>query len=155
MAFKRTLLVASLAAALPLFGCKVISAIVTSPSDSLTGTGHAIGGSFEAISVSSGSSPEKEAPKPTSYVRDLRQYVRVFMQDGAGTTQEFQRGVSRIAESHGIAHWEAEAATPYAIGQGLREANFDEAQMRAFCDEVGADSAAAKLALQGWEEAGS
>ena len=154
MALKRTLLVAVLIATLPAFGCKVISAIVTSPSDSLTGTGYAIGGAFEAISVSSGSGGSVE-PKKTGYVRDLRQYVGVFVRDGAGTTEDFQRGVSRIAESHGITNWEAEAATPYAIGQGLREASYSEAQMRAFCGEVGADTAAAKLALEGWRDAGS
>lgn len=154
MTVKRALLVATLLATLPTYGCKVISAIVTSPSDSITGTGHSIGGSFEAISTSSGSGPSDDAKK-SSYVRDVREYVRMFMDEGQGTTQEFQRGLSRIAESHGVMHWQANAATPYAIGQGLREARFDEAQMRAFCDEVGADTPAAKTAFEGWQEAGS
>ena len=154
MAFKRMLLVATLVAVLPSFGCKVISAIVTSPSDSITGTGRAIGGSFEAISRSSGSGPSS-APKKSGYVRDLREYVDLFMKRGDGTTRDFERGVSRIAESHGITHWEAEPSTPYAIGQGLRQADWSEAQMRAFCAEYGSDAAAAKLALEGWQEAGS
>ncbi len=154
MAIKRTLLVVALIAVLPSFGCKVISAIVTSPSDSITGTARAIGGSFEAISVSSFGTGSPDGAKKSSYVRDLREYVGVFMKGGAGTTRDFQRGVSRIAESHGITNWEAEPATPYAIGQGLREASFSESQMRAFCAEVGADTAAAQLALQGWREAG-
>jgi hypothetical protein len=151
---KRALLVASLLALLPAFGCKVISAIVTSPSDSITGTGRAIGGSFEAISVSSGTGPQI-APKRTGYVRDLREYVDLFLKRGEGTSQDFERGVSRIAESHGITHWEADPATPYAIGQGLRQAEFSEAEMRAFVAAHGADEAAARLAFEGWREAGS
>jgi hypothetical protein len=151
---KRALLVVTLLAVLPAFGCKVISAIVTSPSDSITGTGRAIGGSFEAISTSSGSGPEP-TPSKSGYVRDLREYVDLFLKRGEGTTQDFERGVSRIAEGHGITHWEAEPATPYAIGQGLRQASYSEAQMRAFVAEYGADAAAAKLALDGWREAGS
>jgi hypothetical protein len=154
MTFQRTVLVAALIAVMPLAGCKVISAIVTSPSDSLTGTGHAIGGSFGAISTSSGSGPS-DATKKSSYVRDVREYVGVFMKDGTGTTQDFQRGVSRIAESHGITHWEAEPATPYAIGQGLREANVSEAEMNAFVKQFGRDAATSRLALEGWREAGS
>lgn len=154
MVFERALLAAVLVAVLPMSGCKLISDSVTSPSDSITGTGHAIGGSFEAISVSSGTGPSHDA-KESSYVRDLRQYVGVFLQRGEGTSRDFQRGVSRIAESHGITHWEAEAATPYAIGQGLREANLSEREMRAFCESVGGDTAAARIALEGWREAGS
>ena len=88
-------------------------------------------------------------------MRDLREYVDLFLKRGEGTTQDFERGVSRIAESHGINHWEGEPATPYAIGQGLRQADFSESQMRTFCDEYGADETAARLALEGWREAGS
>jgi hypothetical protein len=154
MTLRRAVLATVLIALMPLTGCKVISAIVESPSDSLTGTGHAIGGSFNAISVSSGTGGA-ETTKQSSYIRDLRQYVAVFLNDGRGTSADFQRGVSRIAESHGITNWEAEAATPYAIGQGMREANVSEAEMRAFVDTFGRDGEAAKLALDGWREAGS
>jgi hypothetical protein len=63
--------------------------------------------------------------------------------------------VSRVAEGHGITHWEVEPSTPYAIGQGLREAAVPESELRALCDQVGADSPAARLALEGWRDAGS
>ena len=48
----RALLAATLIAALPLFGCQVISAIITSPSDSSAGSSRSIAGSFDAISTS-------------------------------------------------------------------------------------------------------
>ena len=140
-------------AALSLLGCQVISASIQSPFDSLSGTGRAIGGSFEGILNSSGSRPSNGAALQ-GYVRDLRQYSALFMQRGAGSTEDFQRGITRIAESHGIAHWQAEPATPYAIGQGLREANLSESAMQEFCEQLGAGTPAAKLALQGWQEAG-
>ncbi|MGH2897121.1 MAG: putative lipoprotein [Solirubrobacteraceae bacterium] len=131
------------------YGCQVITASVTSPSDSISGTGRAIAGVFTAISESSGSGHGGSA-KNDLYERDLREYTVMFMRSG-GTQADFARGVSRVAENHGIAHWEAESGTPFAIGQGMREANVSEAQMRAFCDEVGAGTPAARLALEGWQ----
>jgi hypothetical protein len=146
---RRTLALAIIAATLATYGCQVIMASITSPSDSISGTGHAIAGVFGAISASSGSGGGGSA-KNEGYQRDLREYTVLFMRDG-GTQTDFMRGVSRVAENHGIAHWEGEADTPFAIGQGMREANVTEAEMRAFCDEVGVDTLAAKLALEGWQ----
>ncbi len=152
MSIQRALLLGVLISTLPVYGCQLISASITSPSDSISGTGHAIAGSFKAISFSSGSGGDEAAPKE-SYQRDLRQYSAAFVHSG-GTQADFLRGVSRIAENHGIAHWEAEPATPFAIGQGMREANVSEAEMQAFCAEVGSETPAAKLALEGWRSAG-
>ena len=152
MSIKRAVLLSALISALPVYGCQVISASFTSPSDSISGTGHAIAGSFKGISFSSGSKGEEETTKE-SYQRDLRQYSAVFVRSG-GTQADFLRGVSRIAENHGIAHWEAEPATPFAIGQGMREANVSEAEMQAFCAEVGSETPAAKLVFEGWQSAG-
>ena len=152
MSIARALLLGLLVSCLPTLGCQVISASVTSPSDSISGTGHAIAGVFSAISTSSGSGGGGEAAKE-SYRRDLRQYTATFARSG-GTSADFLRGVTRIAENHGISHWEAEPATPFAIGQGMREASFSEAEMNAFCSEIGAGTPAAELALRGWQSAG-
>lgn len=152
MSVKRALLLAVLIATLPGYGCQVMSASISSPSDSISGTGHAIAGSLQAISGSSGSGGGDDAAKE-SYRRDLRQYVVVFVR-GDGTQADFQRGVTRIAQNHGVSDWEAEPATPFAIGQGLREADFSEAEMHAFCAGIGSDTPAAKLALEGWQREG-
>ena len=150
---RRALLVAALIATLPAFGCKVISAIIEIPSDSSAGSSRSIAGSFDAISTSSGSGGEKETPNKTSYQRDLRQYAAVFVKS-PGTREEFLRGVARIAEDHGISHWEAESVTPRAIGEGLRDANLSEAEMDAFVDAVGRDKPSAQLALEGYRHPG-
>ena len=152
MTVKRALLLSAFVAILPTYGCSLISTSITSPSDSISGTGHAIAGIFESISMSSGSNGDAE-PKKESYRRDLRQYSAVFARSD-GTQADFLRGVTRIAENHGVSHWESEPSTPFAIGQGLRAANFSESEMRAFCAEVGAETPAAKLAFEGWRSAG-
>lgn len=136
-------------------GCQVLVASVKSPSDSVSGTARSIGGSLEGILASSGSGGARSAMME-QYRRDLRQYASVYVQGAAGGERDdFRRGITRIAESHGIAHWEGEPATPYAIGQGFRDAQLSEAAMLEFCDALGSDTAAAKLALEGWRAGGS
>ncbi len=152
---RRTLLAAALIAVLPLFGCKIITAIIELPSDISAGSSKSISGSFDAISTSSGSGPEEPTPNQTSYRRDLRQFAAVFALSQGGTREEFLRGVARIAEDHGVSHWEAEPITPRAIGEGLRDANLSEAEMEAFVNDVGRDKPAAQLALEGWRNPGS
>ena len=150
---RRALLAAALIAALPTMGCKVISAIVEIPSDVSAGSSRSIAGSFDAISGSSSGGTEEPTPNKTSYQRDLRQYAALFVK-GSGTSEEFLRGVARIAEDHGITHWESDAMTPRAIGEGLRDAKLSEAEMDAFVDRVGREKSAARLALEGYRHPG-
>ena len=130
------LLIATLVLTSTSFGCQVISAIITSPSDSISGTGHAIGGSSEALSVSSGS--EAASDKQT-YEKDLRSYTSTFVKSGAEAST-YQPGATRIAQSHGITNWESNGDTADAIGQGLKDAKQNPAQAQAFCSSVGLSS---------------
>jgi hypothetical protein len=148
----RKLLPLLLAALLPLAGCGIISKILESPSDLLAGSSRSIAGSFDAISTSSQSGTS--TPNQTSYQRDLRQYTAVFARQAESSRDEFVRGVSRIAEDHGITHWESEAATPRAIGEGLHDANLSPAEMDAFVDAVGRSRPEAELALDGYRHPG-
>jgi hypothetical protein len=151
---RRALLVGALIATLPTFGCKVISAIIEIPSDISAGSSRSIAGSFDAISTSSGSGGKDEpTPNKTSYQRDLRQYAAVFVKS-PGTREDFLRGVARIAEDHGVTHWEADPMTPRAIGEGLCDAKLSEAEMDAFVDSIGRDKPAAQLALEGYRHPG-
>jgi hypothetical protein len=119
-----------------LTGCQVISASITSPSDSISGTGHAIGGSSESISESSGSKPV--ADKAT-FARDMRSFTASFVKSGAevGT---FGPGATRIAATHGITNWESNSDTADAIGAGLKDAGLNSAQSQAFCTSIGLDA---------------
>jgi hypothetical protein len=150
---RRALLVAALIASLPSYGCKVISAIIEIPSDLSAGSSRSIAGSFDAMSTSSGSGGDETTPNKTSYRRDLRQYAAVFVR-GDGTREDFLRGVARIAEDHGVTHWEADPVTPRAIGEGLRDANLSDAEMDAFVASIGRDKPAAQIALEGYRHPG-
>lgn len=149
---KRAFLIGVMVAAFASYGCQVIVASITSPSDWISGTGRSIGAIFEGISTSSGSGRGSSAK--STYERDLREYAAVFVKSG-GSEADFLRGVTRIAENHGVANWESDPSTPFAIGQGMRVANVSEQEMRAFCREFGKNELAAKLAFEGWQSAGS
>jgi len=150
----RVLFAAALLSAVAALGCKSISDSLMSPSDSIAGSSRSIAGSFQAISESSGSGGKKTLTEnKESYVRDVREFTAAFTRT-PGSSEDFLRGVSRIAEDHGISDWEADASTPFAIGEGLRAARWTEAQMSEFLDEVGRDKPAAELALEGYRNAG-
>lgn len=151
MSSSRVFLVAILTALLPVYGCQVISASITSPSDSVSGTGRAIGGSSEAISVSSGSDPDDDKGKP-SYERDLREYTASFVRSG-GATADFKPGVTRIAAGHGITNWEADSKTPGAIGAGLAAASVTETQARAFCSDQTFSTDLTNKIMSAWKSA--
>ncbi|HXZ85979.1 MAG TPA: hypothetical protein VEI82_10870, partial [Myxococcota bacterium] len=105
----RALLVCALAAA-PVLGCGAISATITSPSDSLVGSSKAIGGSFDALSTSSGSGGQQASPTPNQqgFERDLRMFTAQFAVTPGGSREDFLRGVARIAEDHGVSDWESD-----------------------------------------------
>ena len=151
----RALLATVLLAAAPAMGCKIISAIIELPSDLSAGSSRSIAGSFDAISGSSGSGGggNNTTPNKQSYNRDLREFTAAFA-GTSGSREDFLRGISRIAEDHGLSHWEADPLTPRAIGEGLRDAGWNEAQMAEFLDQVGRDKPAAQLALEGYRQAG-
>ena len=132
----RAFLIATLVLTSTSFGCQVISAIITSPSDSISGTGHAISGSSDAISVSSGSEP---AADKATYENDLREYTASFVKSGADPST-YQSGATRIATSHGITNWESNGDTADAIGEGLLKAKQNGAQAQEFCKNVGLSS---------------
>ncbi len=142
----RRALALALAASLPLAGCKAISASITSPSDSISGSFEAIGGSLKAISTSSSGAGDGNA-LDESYRRDLRAYAAAFVETG-GTQGEFLRGISRIAEGHGVTDWESRPDTLRAIGQGLRDASVSEAQLQQTLQ--GVDLATAARVREGW-----
>jgi hypothetical protein len=132
----RALLVATLAVTSASFGCSVISGLVTSVSDSISGTGNAIVGSSESLSDAVGAS--SGGIKPT-YAGDLREYTASFVRSGAEPSA-FSTGATRIAASHGITNWETNGDTAGAIGKGLEDAKRTPAQAQAFCSSVGFSS---------------
>jgi hypothetical protein len=138
-----------LSAVVPLFACQVISASITSPSDWVSGTGTSISGSFKGLSRSSGSEGASDASK-TAYRRDVRAFAAQFSQAG-GSSDEFLRGIARVAEGHGVSHWEASPDTLLAIGAGLRDAGVSPSEMDALeARSGGAHPQVVALVLEGY-----
>jgi hypothetical protein len=138
-------------ALLALSGCQVISASITSPSDWVSGTGKSISGSFEALSTSSGSGGGSSTNQ--AYRRDLRAYSAEFARAG-GSSDDFLRGVGRVAGSHGVTHWEASPATMLSIGAGLRDAGVSESELGALLAQASdADPAVLALVREGFATA--
>jgi hypothetical protein len=137
----------------PLPGCQVIWASITSPFDWLAGSSRSIAGSIEPISRSSGSPAGGSAT--LAYRRDVRAWATEVAQTGT-PQDEFLRGIGRIAESHGLTHWEAEPATLVAIGEGLRDAGWSGEQMEQLRAELtGIQVEKVELVFEGYRQAGS
>jgi hypothetical protein len=147
----RRLALVCVLSALPLPGCQVLVASVTSPSDWVSGTGESISGSFGALSRSSGSG--NAAPAKLAYERDVRAYTAVFATSG-GDSQEFLRGIGAVAADHGVSHWESRADTHRAIGAGLRDAGVAPGELDALTARAtDADPAVLALVREGYAAA--
>lgn len=134
-----------------LTGCQVLWASITSPSDWVSGTGTSISGSFRGLSTSSGSGGGESSN--TAYRRDVRAFAAEFAQAG-GSSDDFLRGIGRVAESHGVSHWEGRPDTLLAIGEGLSDAGVSRGDVEALgAGANGADPRVAALVLEGYAAA--
>jgi hypothetical protein len=148
---RRLQLVCVLMARLPLLGCQVISASITSPSDWVSGTGESISGSLSGLLGSSGSGGAGTAQR--SYQRDIRAYAAYFANTG-GSSQDFLRGLGAVAAEHGVTHWESRPDTHRAIGEGLRDGGVSPAELDALTARATeADPAVLALVREGYAAA--
>jgi hypothetical protein len=135
-------------------GCQAIWASVTSPSDWIAGSPRSISGSIQSISRSSGSGGGSSLADER-YRRDVRVFAAAFV-GSDGSSDDFLRGVGRIAASHGVSDWEGEPATLLAIGEVLRDAGVDAAGMQHLRSSLsGVDPADVSLVMDGWTGAGA
>lgn len=151
---RRAVLVCALVTTLPALGCPGCI-IIGSPSGSLADSSKSIGGAFDGISTSSGSTVLSLTPNRQGFQRDLREFTAQFAATPGGSREQFLRGVARIAEDHGVSDWESDAATPRAIGEGLRDAKLSQREMDAFVDGIGRERPEAQIALDGYQHPGS
>lgn len=114
--FPRSLIVAALGAGLMLSGCSI---------------SYSIGKSSDSVkSISESSSPaEKSDLTKAAYRSDLSNYTVVSVQS-AQPAADYLRGVTRIAEKHGITDWEHDRASYLAIGSGLHQAGVAAGEVR-------------------------
>jgi len=133
-----------LAFAVVVAGCSSISASVNSVSESSEGVLQSLKGSVGSVSGSSGGGGGQAA---LNYQRDVHSFALacVGRDDEPG---EFARGMSRVAELHGVSDWE-ESPDTYAALQSLVAADELDAaglaRLRAGLAPLGPDKVARAL----------
>ncbi len=104
-----------------------------------------------SVQSSSESSSGDDGAVADAYGRDVRNFTAAFV-DSDASRDEFLRNLGRIAEAHGITHWERERATYVAVGAGLRQAGVDRVALRTFQESLaGADPAVVESLLEGYD----
>ncbi len=134
----------------------------------LSAAGCSISTSFDSSSESSGSiSDSISSPFQSSsdssggggahYKGDVEEYT-VAALEAAGSrslgSEQFARGLARIAADHGISDWEAVDGTYQAVGAGLYRSGLTaDAAMAIGAELVGSDQQARALLLEGYRAA--
>lgn len=108
--------------------CRSISDSVTSPSRWLADSSGALADSSNASSRSS--SPGKESAPEQAFRDDVRVATRSWAAS-SGDASDWLRQLGRIAQRHGVVHWEGQPGAWIAIGSGLGEAGLSEPEMDA------------------------
>ncbi len=111
----------------------------------------------ESIVDSAKSSSKKlsgdDARLEQEYRDDLRVATRTLVDMGASDDQVL-RELGRIAELHGISHWEGEPGSLIALGAGACEAGLSEPRLDSLLARLGQDDARARsLAHEGCRRA--
>ena len=131
MTRRNTRVIALVAAAALLQGCMVsrsISKSVTAASGSIVDT----------VKSSSKKISGGDARLEQEYRDDVRVTTRALVDNGASNSQ-FLRELGRIAELHGISHWEAEPGSLIALGAGACEAGMSEPGLDSLLARLGQD----------------
>ncbi len=100
-------------------------------------------GAIESVSDSSKSSSELlsgDSRLEREFRDDMRNATRDLVAGGASDA-EIQRELGRVAQSHGISHWEAEPGSLIAIGAGACQAGSSARELDALIGRLGHGSA--------------
>lgn len=133
------------AALLLLGGCFISTSISTSVDAVLGSVSNALNSISDSISTGGGES--------AMYLRDVKMYAATYLRE-PNADADFARGLSLVAESHGVVHWEASAETFVAVGDGLRLGGASPEQMERMVTRLGqTDAERARLLLDGYRRA--
>ena len=103
--------------------------------------------SSASSSDSSASSSGSSAARKNSYIKDVAGYTQAYAKSG-GQYDGFTRGLSGIAEKHGVSDWENDPDTYTGIGAGLRQANVPQAQFEVWKQNLTDGNATKAAAMQ-------
>ena len=128
---RRAMTVLAVLLAAGLSGC-----VLSRAASKLVGT--AVGSVSDASTSSSDRLTADRERDERDYRADLRVATRDLIANGA-SPDELQRELGRVAELHGISHWEAEPGTLLAIGAGACQADASGAPLEALLERLGVD----------------
>lgn len=129
-------------------GCVSSESVSKSVSTSIESMSRSVQAMSGSISKSSDAA-EGAPAESRAYRRDIRVVTAANLAAGA-SDDEMLRDLARVADEHGVVHWEGRSDTYRAIGAGLRDAGAGPAEMQRFADELtaGTPGPEAERALQ-------
>jgi len=68
------------------------------------------------------SSPSNSSKTDDKYQREIQDYTLAYVKSSEADYASFQKGLTDIANSHGVVDWEHDSTTYVAIGRGLKKA---------------------------------
>lgn len=87
--------------------------------------------SYSSDSISKSSSSSSPGDKESAYRDDVREYTYAYV-ESSKDSRVFFRGLTKLAERHGVSDWEGDRATWTGIGQGLAKADVSGATLESY-----------------------
>jgi len=81
-------------------------------------------GSSDSVS-SIVSSPSNSSKTDEKYQQEIQDYTHAYVKSSEADYASFQKGLTDIADSHGVVDWEQDTITFIAIGRGLKKAGLE------------------------------
>jgi hypothetical protein len=106
--------------ALFLQGCS-ISRSSRRSSDSVSNSSRGSSNSVSSIV----SSPSNSSKTDEDYQQEIQDYTHAYVKSSEADYASFQKGLTNIADSHGVVDWEKDEITFVAIGRGLKKAGLE------------------------------
>ena len=71
------------------------------------------------------SSPSNSSKTDEKYQQEIQDYTHAYVKSSEADYASFQKGLTDIADSHGVVDWEQDEITFVAIGRGLKKAGLE------------------------------
>jgi len=71
------------------------------------------------------SSPSNSSKTTDKYQQEIQEYTHAYVKSSDADYASFQKGLTDIANSHGVVDWEQDSITYVAIGRGLKKAGLE------------------------------
>lgn len=76
--------------------------------------------------------------KEKKYQQEVSDYTRAYVRSSTADYAGFRRGLSEVAQKHGITNWEVQPVTYIAIGRGLKKSGLKGIEYETFKKNISA-----------------